>query len=64
MKLYLLIAGEDYYPRQGDADWIGCFETYEEAKSKALEIKVQKDWYEIIHLSKYIFENNEEENLE
>jgi hypothetical protein len=34
MKKFLLIVGQDYYPQSGTEDWIGCFETYEEAKSK------------------------------
>ena len=34
MKKFLLIAGTCYYPQQGTEDWVGCFETYEEAKSK------------------------------
>jgi hypothetical protein len=34
MKKFLLIAGAGYYPQSGTDDWIGCFNTYEEAKSK------------------------------
>lgn len=33
-KPFLLIAGEGYYPSSGTDDWIGCFETCEEAKSQ------------------------------
>ena len=33
MKRYLLVAGDHYYPRSGDGDWIAAFETYEEAFS-------------------------------
>jgi hypothetical protein len=70
MKYYLLIAGEDYYPSRRTGDWIGCFETYEEALS---QVKVEKynfqgnacdesytvngsdrDWYEIVDLRGWI----------
>jgi len=30
---YLLIAGHGYYPQDGTKDWIGCYETKEEAES-------------------------------
>ena len=33
MKYFLLIAGDNYYPA-GLEDWIGTFETYEEATSR------------------------------
>lgn len=33
-KYFLLIAGDTYYPEGGTGDWIGCFQTYEEAVSK------------------------------
>ena len=33
MKPYLLIAGQQYYPDRADGDWIGCFESREEAES-------------------------------
>lgn len=36
MKKFLLIAGACYYPQSGTNDWVGCFNTYEEAKSKVL----------------------------
>ncbi len=43
MKPYLLMAGDYYYPSHDTGDWIGCFETYEEAKS---QVKfVQKHTY-------------------
>ena len=32
MKPYLLIAGYQHYPARADGDWIGCYETREEAK--------------------------------
>jgi hypothetical protein len=30
-KPYLLTAGDGYYPTSGTGDWIGCYETAEEA---------------------------------
>ena len=39
MKKFLLIAGDNYYPQGGTEDWIGCFETYEEAKS---QVKIEQ----------------------
>jgi len=34
MRMYLLIAGDSYYPTSGTGDWIGCYESYGEAKSE------------------------------
>lgn len=34
MKRFLLIAGDGYYPDYGTGDWVGCFETKEEAESQ------------------------------
>lgn len=69
MKYFLLIAGEYYYPSNGTGDWIGCFETYEEALS---QVKVEeydfrgkichayivsgseRGWYEIVDLREWI----------
>lgn len=33
MKKFLLIAGDHYYPQARTEDWVGCFETYDDAKS-------------------------------
>lgn len=40
-KPYLLIAGEAYYPEAGTGDWIGFFETYEQAKSCVEIVEVE-----------------------
>ena len=32
MKPYLLIAGDKYYPDRADGDWVGRYETREEAE--------------------------------
>lgn len=37
MKYYLLIAGDHHYPRDGTEDWIGCFESFKDAKSQISE---------------------------
>ncbi len=34
MKEYLLIAGHNYYPSSGSEDWIGCYDTHQEAEDK------------------------------
>lgn len=33
MKRYLLTAGDGYYPQSGDGDWVGLFDTREEAEA-------------------------------
>lgn len=52
MKRFLLIAGVYYYPSEGTDDWIGCFETKEEAEDhmKFLNEGDQYDWHEIVDL--------------
>ena len=37
MKKFLLIAGDDYYPRGDTGDWIGCFATREEAENAIIK---------------------------
>ena len=37
MKKFLLIAGDDYYPRGDTNDWIGCFATREEAENAIIK---------------------------
>lgn len=43
-KPFLLIAGYGYYPSRGTEDWIGCYESYEEALSQ-VEIKTINIYY-------------------
>jgi hypothetical protein len=38
-KYFLLMAGDIYYPEGGTSDWIGCFQTYEEAVSKVSTVE-------------------------
>jgi len=33
-KYFLLMAGDNQYPEAYTGDWIGCFSTFDEAKSK------------------------------
>lgn len=65
-KYFLLIAGQTYYPSQGTDDWLGCYETMEEAEScvihtgshKYPEFKInnidQYHWYKIVDLRNWI----------
>jgi hypothetical protein len=70
MKKFLLLAGQHYYPGAGTQDWIGTFETKEEAESHitktSLEYKGRTlytykvnnidpvDWYEIVDLEEWM----------
>jgi hypothetical protein len=53
-KPFLLTAGANYYPCRGTGDWIGCFETAEEAQQKYAELfkedEYSHEWHEIIDL--------------
>ena len=70
MNWILLIAGDNYYPSADTGDWIGCFPTVDEAKSKVtLEnyrviISGRKyDWYEIVDLRDWVIgDGNEKES--
>jgi hypothetical protein len=39
MKYFLLTAGDCYYPQGGTEDWIGCFDTYQDALSQVKEVQ-------------------------
>jgi hypothetical protein len=65
MKKFLLLAGQHYYPGAGTQDWIGTFETKEEAEaqikidfSKGVKRKLvngdEHDWYEIVDLEEWM----------
>jgi len=51
-KYYLLIAGDNYYPQFETDDWVGCYETFEEALNVARTLN--KDWFDIVDLRKWI----------
>ena len=36
---FLLVAGDQYYPERSDGDWVGFFDTYEEALTLVAEVK-------------------------
>ena len=40
MKIYLLTAGDRYYPGKGESDWIGCFDSFDEVNKQIQEILV------------------------
>ena len=59
MKTYLLIAGYNYYPDRGTGDWVGCYNTKEEATKKIDELKnadddYGADWYKIVDLKEWM----------
>lgn len=65
MKFFLLTAGEHLYPEAGDRDWIGTFETEEDAESYVKKVTAggyehyvieggRYDWYKIIDLKRWI----------
>jgi hypothetical protein len=38
VKPFLLIANDNFYPRHGTRDWVGCFETREEAQAQVTKV--------------------------
>lgn len=64
LKRYLLTAGPRYYPSSGDRNWIKVFETEEEAETFARKLLKDEeksyfyDWYEVIDLHKWIYDEN------
>ena len=68
MKMFLLIAGKGFYPKQSTGDWVKTYSTYEEALSKVEDTckgvkafcfdrykinEMYYDWYSIIDLNKW-----------
>lgn len=74
MKPFLIIAGQDYYPQWETKDWIKTYETLEEAINQIKEIpnrfgyqdeensylinNHKYDWYKIVDLREWIYEEN------
>lgn len=56
VKRYLLIAGCNYYPERSDGDWIGFFDSQEEAEAC---IAVQEDCSMFGPQAKYRVNNSE-----
>ena len=53
-KPFLLIAGYNYYPGFDTQDWVGCYETYEDAIEASMDADIlNKDWYKIVDLRKW-----------
>ena len=44
MKRFLLTAGDNYYPQYGDEDWVGMFDTREDAE-KLIRTEQEHDYY-------------------
>ncbi len=56
-KPYLLIAGYNFYPAPYTDDWIGCYDTEEEAEEKLKELKQEKypvEWWDIVDLRRWM----------
>ena len=61
MKPYLLIAGYNYYPGPNTSDWVGCFDSEEEALEaweKLSKGEYPVEWYDIVDLREWIYEND------
>jgi hypothetical protein len=54
MKLYLVIAGPNYYPSFGTEDWKKTFATREEAEAAKSVLAQEYDWVEIVDLKQWI----------
>lgn len=48
-KMFLVFAGEDYYPSGGWNDFVGSYPTLHEAKEAA--VKQRRDWWHIVDLT-------------
>ena len=74
MKMFLLMAGEGFYPKQSTGNWIDTFDSYEGALSKVEDTQCGTtmpsrferyringklyDWYSIIDLNKWCNKND------
>jgi hypothetical protein len=56
-KPFLLIAGDKYYPQRGVGDWVGCYETIEDAEKAYLQHQqeIHTDWYDIVDLRRWTY---------
>jgi hypothetical protein len=46
MKRFLLFTGMGYYPRGGWSDFVGVFDSLEEAKNRGRQ--TNDDWYQVV----------------
>ena len=53
--MYLVFAGDHYYPAGGWGDFEGAFSTFEEAEAHAKSLRGY-DWYQIVHGDKIVKE--------
>ena len=61
MKQFLVFAGLDYYPEGGWSDFIGAYDTLDEAKANCPEIDpFTIDWNQIVDLNthKIVYEKS------
>lgn len=56
MKPFLLLAGEFTYPNTETGDWIGCFETREEAEQYSTTFWHQ--WHCVVDLREWMEDGN------
>ena len=49
MNMFLLFAGEEFYPGGGWSDFVGAYPTQQEAKEVALTL--QPSWWHIVDLN-------------
>ena len=52
MKRYLVFAYDQFYPSGGWNDFVGAFDTLEEAESKGRETLADNEAYDIVDLEK------------
>lgn len=65
MKPFLLLAGEECYPRKKREDWRGFYATMEEAETQLDKLREHErwspiEWWEIVDLRNFLFESPEE----
>lgn len=59
MKRYMLFAGWDYYPSGGMRDFVGSYDTFDEAREDALGMT--GDWWHILDIETGDTHHNYEE---
>lgn len=59
--MYLLIAGDNYYPQAYTGNWIKCFTSYSDARDVVIDVghkyKIYEnmyDWFDIVNLNEWI----------
>lgn len=65
-KKFLLLAGDHRYPEAYRGNWLGVFETKQEAKEEAVKKgfnNIHDRWYEIVDLEQYLYSQMDESEL-